>query len=285
MLLNLPTIFMMSGEVGLNHVVSPVKSFIAGGLSGMSVIAIGHPFDTIKGFHGLYKGMVTPMLGVTPMNAIFFSGFSIGKKLQTPGADGKYGYDQIFKAGMLAGVFTTVIVTPGERIKCLLQIQAASTEKAKYAGPLDCGKQIYRESGLFRGLYKGTAITLIRDVPTSGLYFLVYEWVKVSLTPAGKSPEDLNPLRILFAGGMAGVIMWLAIIAPDNLKSRIQTAPEGTYPRDVRDVFPRLIKNEGFPALFKGITPVMIRAFPASAVCLLTYELAMKFLIWSASTF
>lgn len=29
---------------------------------------------------------------------------------------------QIFIAGMVAGVFTTGIMTPGERIKCLLQV-------------------------------------------------------------------------------------------------------------------------------------------------------------------
>lgn len=33
-----------------------------------------------------------------------------------------FSYPQLFKAGMLAGVFTTVIMTPGERIKCLLQV-------------------------------------------------------------------------------------------------------------------------------------------------------------------
>ena len=29
---------------------------------------------------------------------------------------------QHFKAGMIAGVFTTVVMTPGERVKCLLQV-------------------------------------------------------------------------------------------------------------------------------------------------------------------
>ena len=29
---------------------------------------------------------------------------------------------QVFKAGMVSGVFTTIILTPGERIKCLLQV-------------------------------------------------------------------------------------------------------------------------------------------------------------------
>ena len=79
---------------------------------------------------------------------------------------------------MLAGVFTTVIMTPGERIKCLLQagsslllglslitsihqIQMASKEKAKYKGSIDCARQLLREGGI-RNLYKGTAATLLR---------------------------------------------------------------------------------------------------------------------------
>jgi solute carrier family 25 carnitine/acylcarnitine transporter 20/29 len=35
----------------------------------------------------------------------------------------KYSLKQLFAAGMLSGVFTTVIMAPGERIKCLLQVR------------------------------------------------------------------------------------------------------------------------------------------------------------------
>lgn len=41
-----------------------------------------------------------------------------------------------------------------------VQIQA-STGEVKYAGPMDCVKQLYREFGI-RGIYKGTALTLMR---------------------------------------------------------------------------------------------------------------------------
>ena len=34
---------------------------------------------------------------------------------------------QLFKAGMLSGVLTTIITAPGERIKCLLQIQSGNS--------------------------------------------------------------------------------------------------------------------------------------------------------------
>lgn len=40
------------------------------------------------------------------------------------------------------------------------QIQA-TTGKVTYAGPMDCVKQLYRQSGI-RGIYKGTALTLMR---------------------------------------------------------------------------------------------------------------------------
>ncbi|XP_043979081.1 cAMP-dependent protein kinase type II-alpha regulatory subunit-like isoform X3 [Gambusia affinis] len=195
--------------------ISPMKNFFAGGFGGVCLVFAGHPLDTIKvrlqtqpkpkpgesllyagtvdcfkktlakeGVKGLYKGMAAPIIGVTPMFAVCFFGFGLGKKLQQRTPDDVLTYPQLFAAGMLSGIFTTAIMTPGERIKCLLQIQASSGE-VKYAGPMDCVKQLYKESGI-RGIYKGTALTLMRDVPASGMYFMSYEWLKNLLTPAGK---------------------------------------------------------------------------------------------------
>lgn len=101
-------------------------------------------------------------------------------------------------------------LTTGERIKCLLQVQAAtgtSSTGVKYAGPVDCVKQLYREGGI-RSIYKGTAATLLRDIPASGMYFASYEWLQNFLTPEGKSRSDLSVGRTLFAGGMAGIFNW-----------------------------------------------------------------------------
>jgi hypothetical protein len=61
---------------------------------------------------------------------------------------------------MVAGVFSTSIMAPGERIKCLLQVQQ-SAATAKYAGPVDCAKQLYKEGGI-RSIYRGTGATFAR---------------------------------------------------------------------------------------------------------------------------
>ena len=50
----------------------------------MTIVNCIDCFDLLlKGFRGLYKGIMTPLVGVTPIYALCFLGFGVGKKLQT----------------------------------------------------------------------------------------------------------------------------------------------------------------------------------------------------------
>lgn len=110
------------------------------------------------------------------------------------------------------------------------------------------------------------------------MYYLTYDWIKLQLTDEnGKCPL----WGVIFAGGMAGINNWIIGMPADVLKSRLQTAPEGTY-NGIRDVFRELMRKEGPAALYKGITPVMLRAFPANAACFIGFEYCMRFLNWAA---
>jgi solute carrier family 25 carnitine/acylcarnitine transporter 20/29 len=195
------------------------------------------------------------------------------------GPDDVLSYGQIAFAGGFSALPTTAVMTPGERIKVLLQIQGQNAEKGvppKYKGSLDVVKSLYREGGL-ASLYRGTVATLLRDVPGSIAYFVGYEWIKKVLTPAGAKASDLSVPTVLFAGGMAGVFNWTVAIPPDVLKSRLQSAPEGMY-KGVGDVLSKLLKEEGPSALFRGLGPAMVRAFPANAACFLGIETSRKVL-------
>ncbi|KAG5281750.1 hypothetical protein AALO_G00048400 [Alosa alosa] len=298
------------GETEPGRRISPVKNFVAGGVAGACLLFAGHPLDTIKvrlqtqpkvsptqyvlytgtydcfrktvskeGILGLYRGMGAPLAGVAPMMAISFFGFGLGKQLLQSDPNIPHTYAQIFMSGMLGGVFTTVIVAPGERIKCLLQVQSTSGQ-LKYAGPVDCAIRLYKEQGI-RSVYKGTVLTLIRDVPSNGLYFLTYEYVKRLLTPEGESVHHLSTPKIILAGGTAGILNWVIALPPDVLKSNFQTAADGRY-RGLMDVLKELIREEGARALYKGFTAVMLRAFPANAACFLGFEVALKGLNWLA---
>jgi len=281
----------------------PIEYFLCGGFGGICTVVVGHPFDTLKvrlqtmplpkpgesplytgmmdcirktlaneGVKGLYKGMGAPLVGVAPIFAISFMGFKVGKQILGPADQSKFTYMDYFAAGAFSGIFTTSIMAPGERIKCLLQIQADAKVK-KYDGPVDVVKQLYKEGGM-RSIYRGSGATILRDVPASGLYFLTYEAIKDYLTDNGK--KDVTFGGTVFAGGCAGISNWLIGMPFDVLKSRLQTAPEGLYKNGIRDVAKELLKTEGPLALYKGITPVLLRAFPANAACFVGFELCKK---------
>lgn len=281
---------------------SPLKNFVAGGFGGSCLVFAGHPLDTIKvrlqtqpelykgtidctkktivqdGFLGLYKGMAAPLAGVCPMYAICFLSFTFGKKIQQKSEDEQLTLFQLAKAGFVAGLATTAILAPGERIKCILQVQSANPQASgpKFAGPMDCFKHLYRNGGI-RNVYVGTLATACRDVPATGMYFMSYEFFQRKLTPEGKSRDQLSPGRILLSGGLAGICNWLVAIPADVLKSKQQTAPQGTY-NGLIDVLNKTVKTEGMKGLYRGAAPTLLRAFPANAACFFGYESAMKLL-------
>ncbi|KAL3079677.1 hypothetical protein niasHS_013959 [Heterodera schachtii] len=283
-----------------------VTNFIAGGIGGSCAVITGHPFDTVKvrlqtmpkpapgqpplftgamdcvrqtmareGFFALYKGMAAPLVGVSPLFAVFFGGTALGKWLLQNEPGQQLNFKQNFTAGAIAGVFTTAVMVPGERIKCILQVQsmdASAGTTPKYTGPVDVVRKLYREGGI-RSIYRGTAATLLRDIPASGAYIAVYELLKDKFS--GGERNELTPMATLLAGGFAGIANWSVCIPADVMKSRLQTAPEGKYPNGIRDVFREILREEGPRALFRGFVPVMLRAFPANAACFSGLELAL----------
>ncbi|KRZ58730.1 Protein dif-1 [Trichinella nativa] len=257
----------------------PLRNFLAGGIGGVCCVVTGHPFDTIKvrlqtasaatggistfsclkktvveeGVLALYKGMAAPVVGVAPLFALYFFGCSIGKRLQQTNADEQLSIIKTFNAGALSGMMTTLIVAPGERIKCLLQVQHQhQRSEAQYTGPVDVFKKLYKEGGI-RSIYRGTVATLLRDVPASGAYLATYEFLMRSMKSSDVS-------KTLLAGGVAGLANWAVALPQDVLKSRLQIAPSGMYPNGMRDVARQLIREEGPLALYRGFTPDYINS-------------------------
>ncbi len=103
---------------------------------------------------------------------------------------------------------------------------------------------------------------------------------------------------------------WLSCIAQDTVKSRYQTAPAGKY-TGLTQVFMEIvslilatstilnlslivniittmylfslqIRMEGPRGLFQGLTPALLRAFPANAACFLGVELSLRLFNWIA---
>ncbi|XP_049848861.1 mitochondrial carnitine/acylcarnitine carrier protein-like [Schistocerca gregaria] len=291
-----------------------IKNAISGISGGAALVLSGHPLDTIKirlqtqvkvdgvapfagpidcvfktvrneGFRGLYKGVSSPLLGVPPIYSLVFFSYGTSKQMLSPrnAAPGELlSIPRIFLAGCITGVVTTIITTPIELLKSRLQIQYANPAHTleRYTGLLDCARKIVAKEG-FRALYQGTVVTLYRDIPGTGSYFAMYELCcRLLLDPEHQSSLKKS-LIILFAGGMGGIFNWLSVFPIDVIKSRIQTSPAQRYPPGTKGVVMcglELVAAEGPKGLFKGLSPALIRAFPANACCFLAFELTLKLL-------
>lgn len=299
-----------------NALVGQIKSFAAGGFGGVCAVAVGHPFDLIKvrlqtapagtytgamdavkkavaqdGFKGLYRGVGAPLVGVTPMFAISFWGYDMGKRIvsatTSTGPNGELSIAQISAAGFISAIPTTGVAAPFERVKVILQLQgqqsAEATAKAaaeavaagkpapkQFSGALDVVKHLYKEGG-FKSVFKGSVATFARDGPGSALYFATYEYFKRKLTPEGST---MSLGAISFAGGMAGIAMWVPVFPIDTIKSNLQSS---TTSQSLAQVTRSIYQSGGIKAFFPGLGPALARSFPANAATFVGVELAYSF--------
>ncbi|GKZ17398.1 hypothetical protein AbraIFM66951_004698 [Aspergillus brasiliensis] len=298
----------------VNQTIAQIRSLAAGAAGGVCAVVVGHPFDLVKvrlqtaekGVYsgaidvvkrtvareglarGLYAGVSAPLVGVTPMFAVSFWGYDVGKTLvgklsevrvenNTP----QYTIGQISAAGFFSAIPMTLITAPFERVKVLLQIQGQNPpppgQKPKYSGGLDVVRQLYQEGGI-RSVFRGSAMTLARDGPGSAAYFAAYEYIKRTLTPKdaqGNVTGQLSMPAVLAAGGAAGIAMWIPVFPVDTIKSRLQSAPgRPTIGGTIRTVY----ANGGFKAFFPGFGPALARAVPANAATFAGVELAHQFM-------
>ena len=281
---------------------SPLSSLISGGCGGVCLVLAGQPFDLIKvrlqtaapgvysgagdalrrtlaseGVRGLYRGMAAPLAGVTPIFALCFWAFEAAQSALraarglAPGA--RLSLADVGQAGAASAQPTTLIMAPGERVKCILQVQGGggggASAMPRFDGPAAVARHLLAHGGV-RSLYRGAAATLARDGVGSVAYFAVYEAIKRQLTPAGAT--GLSPLAVVLGGGFAGVCNWLVALPIDVVKSRIQThdvlggAPGADGSRMLATAR-AIVAERGLAGLYRGATPALLRAFPANAAC------------------
>jgi len=110
-------------------------------------------------------------------------------------------------------------------------------------------------------------------MPGYFFFFGGYEGMRSLLTPPGATKDEIGPARTILAGGVGGVLLWVAIFPADVVKSRIQV--EGSR-QPMRKVMYDIWRLEGVRALYNGLGPTMVRTFPATGALFLAYELTKK---------
>lgn len=224
---------------------------------------------------GLYKGIGSPMMGLTFINTIVF-----GVQGQTMRLLGQDTPTNQFLAGSAAGAIQCVICCPMELAKTRMQMQGTGEKKTStrklYKNSLDCLVRIYNREGL-RGVNRGMVTTFIRETPAFGFYFWTYDVLTRSL---GCDSEDRYMIpKLLFSGGMAGIASWLSTYPVDVIKSRLQADGVGGVNRysSIADCVRQSVEREGYMVFTRGLTSTLLRAFPVNAATFATVTLFLMY--------
>ncbi|EAQ83251.1 hypothetical protein CHGG_09655 [Chaetomium globosum CBS 148.51] len=287
------------------------KDLFSGAAGGIAQVLIGQPFDIVKvrlqtsqaypsalaaatsiyrheGALAFYKGTLTPLLGIGACVSIQFGAFHAARRWledrRGPAARGTpLGYGEYYAAGAFAGLANSFLSGPIEHVRIRLQTQPHGAGRL-YAGPWDCVRKLCSAApggggGVARGLYRGEAVTLLREAQAYGVWFLAFEWLMNSDAERNKvQRKDIASWKVAFYGGLAGEALWLGSYPFDVVKSKMQTDGFGAEQRykTMRDCFAQTFRAEGLRGFWKGIGPTLLRAMPVSAGTFAVVEMTMR---------
>ncbi|KAI8613760.1 S-adenosylmethionine transporter [Chytriomyces sp. MP71] len=261
-------------------------ALIAGATAGITVDVVLFPLDTIKtrlqakegfraagGFNGIYSGLSSAAIGSAPGAAAFFSVYELLKKTLTNSSLGKERKNDAL-IHMLAA-------SGGEVTACLIRVPTEVVKQRMQTGQYKTVStslsSIVQYDGV-RGLYRGFAMTVFREIPFCCVQFPLFEYLKkVWGNKKGRTPEFWEAgLCGSIAGGVAA-----AVTTPlDVVKTRIMLSVKGIGGvREYNSIpasFSKIVREEGFSALFKGIGPRVTWISIGGAVFLGSYDAVIK---------
>ncbi|KAL9128360.1 MAG: hypothetical protein Q9217_002939 [Psora testacea] len=283
------------------------KDLVAGAAGGIAQVLLGQPFDIVKvrlqttsqyssaldgasqilkneGPLAFYKGTLTPLVGIGACVSIQFGAFHYARRrFETSNATThplhpSLSYGQYYASGAFAGVANSIISGPIEHVRIRLQTQPHGANRL-YSGPIDCVRKLSAHEGVLAGLYRGEAVTILREAQAYGVWFLSFEYLMNADAKRNNIKRDeISQWKVATYGGLAGEALWLSSYPFDVVKSKMQSDGFGPSKRysSMRDCFAQTWRAEGVKGFWKGIGPTLLRAMPVSAGTFAVVEMAMR---------
>ena len=186
-----------------------------------------------------------------------------------------------FTAGLMSGLTEAImVVTPAEVCKIRMQSQfhsmmdPAQMQKRKYTNVFQTAYTITKEEGL-GALYKGVVPTMLRQGCNQAVNFTAYNLIKQQVMEI-QGTNKLEHWQSLMIGGLSGGMGPLVNNPLDVVKTRLQkqviTKGKPAKYTGLLQACGVIAKEEGLLALWKGITPRLMRIMPGQAITFMTYE-------------
>lgn len=185
-----------------------------------------------------------------------------------------------FVSGAVAGGLATASTYPLDLLRT--RFAAQGTERI-YTSLLASVRDIARSEGP-AGFFRGCSAAVGQIVPYMGLFFATYESLRPVLSGLENMPFGSGDAA---AGVIASVLAKSGVFPLDLVRKRLQVqGPTRTLYvhrnipeyRGVFSTIAMIVRTQGVRGLYRGLTVSLIKAAPASAITMWTYERSLKLL-------
>ena len=301
-------------------------ALLAGAVAGTTVDLSLFPLDTLKtrlqsaegffasgGFRGIYRGIGSVVVGSAPGAAFFFCTYETTKGLMlsysTSGADD-------YSRKKHAAITHMVAASAGEIAACAVRVPTEVIKQRAQAGQhggrsWDALSHILRGNGdnksvgvlkractIWRELYRGWGITVMREVPFTVLQFPLWEalkaWGRERKARTGKGllgeaagssqkrdadgkmiEEEVSAPESALYGSLAGGFAAAATTPLDVLKTRVMLSKER---ESIASIVRGIWREGGVRSFFAGIGPRVMWISAGGAIFLGSYQWTVNML-------
>jgi len=245
-------------------------------------------FFAAGGFRGIYNGLGSAVVGSAPGAALFFVTYESVKSSFSNGSKGIQGNEVLVHgvAASLGEIAACAVRVPTEVVKQRVQAgQHVSSSEALRA--------ILRMKGsrgwisMWKELYRGWSITVMREVPFTVIQFPLWEAMKrwavdrrthkepgsVGNVMGKENSQSATAMESAVFGSMSGAIAGALTTPLDVLKTRLMLAKEK---QNIMRLCSSIYRAEGIGAFSKGIGPRTTWIGIGGAVFLGSYQFVMN---------
>ena len=194
-----------------------------------------------------------------------------------------------FLAGALAGTCACLACYPLDLVRTRLTTELEGHEH--YRGIVDAFRKIRKTEG-FQGFYSGVGPTLLVAVPNFAVSYTVYGTLKeytldddlfynLRRIDADSGEPRLGFLLTVMCGAASGIFSTMLTFPMDTIRRRMQIQSLHLSEAErlsAYQQFSNLVNKEGMSALYRGITPELLKVVPMVGTMFVVYEWSKELL-------
>ncbi|XP_075392845.1 calcium-independent mitochondrial carrier protein SCaMC-3L-like [Tenrec ecaudatus] len=220
------------------------------------------------GFRSLWRGNGINVLKIAPEYGIKFLVFEeVGSDRFHFGESSNPIFQEDVLAGSLAVAVSQTLINPLE----VLKIRLTLGRTGQYDGLGDCVGQILRREGP-AAFYRGYAPNMLGIIPYAFTDLAVNKMMNNIRVKSRGDNEEHSQAYNIYTQTVSTVCGQMASYPLTLLRTKLQAKDtfEGSKPT-MRAIFRDIVAEQGWPGLFRGLTPTLLKVIPAVAISCTVY--------------